>query len=106
LFQLELQEASQNGSSGARADSEEMAKLRRQVDEQRKQLEELRRAGDQRAKQMDDRQRAIEESERQAKKRKEALDQLEEKIKAVIYYYFFLFLNNVNSFLFQLIMQK
>lgn len=98
MFQLELQEASQNGSSGARADGEEMAKLRRQVDEQRKQLEELRRAGDQRAKQMDDRQRAIEESERQAKKRKEALDQLEEKIKAVHRFNFFL--NDTNLILF------
>lgn len=79
---MELQEASH--SSASKAESEETAKLRRLVDEQRKQLEELRRSGEQRAKQMEERQKAFEESERQLKKRKEALDQMEEKIKAVI----------------------
>lgn len=73
---MELQEA-----TTARSDSEETTKLRRQVEEQRKQLEELRRSSDQRAKQIEERQRALEEAERQAKKRKEALDQLEERLK-------------------------
>lgn len=73
---MELQEA-----TTARSDSEETTKLRRQVEEQRKQLEELRRSSDQRAKQIEERQRALEEAERQAKKRKEALDQLDERLK-------------------------
>jgi golgin subfamily B member 1 len=76
VVQLELQEA-----TTARSDSEETTKLRRQVEEQRKQLEELRRSSDQRAKQIEERQKALEEAERQAKKRKEALDQLEERLK-------------------------
>ena len=73
---MELQEATK-----ARGDSEETTKLRRQVEEQRKQLEELRRSSDQRVKQIEERQKALEEAERQAKKRKEALDQLEERVK-------------------------
>ncbi len=73
---MELQEA-----TTARGDSEETTKLRRQVEEQRKQLEELRRSSDQRVKQIEERQKALEEAERQAKKRKEALDQLEERVK-------------------------
>ena len=68
-------------ATASRSDGEETAKLRKQVDEQRKQLEELRRNSDQRAKQIEERQRAVEEAERQAKKRKEALDQLDERLK-------------------------
>lgn len=68
-------------ATASRSDGEETAKLRKQVDEQRKQLEELRRNSDQRGKQIEERQRAVEEAERQAKKRKEALDQLDERLK-------------------------
>lgn len=74
--QLELQEATTSKSNG-----EETAKLRKQVDEQRKQLEEMRRNTDGRAKQIEERQKALDEAERQAKKRKDALDQLEERLK-------------------------
>lgn len=73
---MELQEA-----TTTRSDGEETTKLRRQVEEQRKQLEELRRSSEQRAKQIEERQKALEEAERQAKKRKEALDQLDERLK-------------------------
>ena len=88
---MELQEAQQKLASGGGGsvqakDGEETVKLRRQVDEQRKQLEDMRRSGEQRAKMIEDRQKSLDETDRMFKKRKEMLDQMEAKIKSVNYF--------------------
>ena len=85
-LQLELQEANQklaNGGQQSAKDGEEAVKLRRLVDEQKKQLEELRRNSAERGRQIEEKSKALQEAEAQMKKRKDALDQLEDKLRAV-----------------------
>jgi seryl-tRNA synthetase len=86
MEQLELQEANQklaNGGQQSSKDGEEAVKLRRLVDEQKKQLEELRRNSAERGRQIEEKSKALQEAEAQMKKRKDALDQLEDKLRAV-----------------------